>query len=334
MVAEMEYQIISHWTQEARARLVAEQGDEIRLLLDEAFFQFADSHGLAAFGFRQSDPIHEAVEWTVERFSHGNLKPEKIQDRSFRLFTKPSFWLAQKVGLQAYKCRMAELNGGLDYQIKQTLYFEHFAAQREGRSAEVVLKQVGQKLAGALRVLRRRTCADLVGFWLRGTESLRKRLFGWKDSGSISPDGEKRSRSQKTSHRYDALFRYFSIFHQLINKRSVTQEDRASLLGLFTPCENTPPYRNPDEAIAAELGLKGGRQAAQARKKGTTALLARCLERVEREPATEEEHLYHLFALGSFRTSTAGALKVTDTDLKERLKRLPTKEEYINVKTS
>ena len=53
--------------------------------------------------FRDADPVEEAADSCIARFSEGNMDPLKLHSgsRSWRLFTEVRFWLAQRVGARA-----------------------------------------------------------------------------------------------------------------------------------------------------------------------------------------------------------------------------------------
>ncbi|TKC96483.1 hypothetical protein [Polyangium fumosum] len=180
MTSAQVYDPIDDWTPEGRRRLVEARGDEIRALLDLAFTDFVETHevGLSSFGFRGDDPVSEAVEWSMKRFVDADIDPAYLHpgSRSLRLFTEARFWLHQKVGREGYGRLLAAPRS------PEVPREEAHGGEGDGLDPGAV-EEFGKTLAATLRTLGHRTCADLAGFWLEATRTLRRAWFGWRERG-------------------------------------------------------------------------------------------------------------------------------------------------------
>lgn len=224
------YPKITDWSVDGRTQLVSDH-PEIRYLLDEAFSNFVDTRGgLIAFGFIGDDPVRIAVDWALDRFAHGDLDPEKLhpQSCSFRLFTEVTFWLAQKVGGANARRILRRMEIADQAQI-------HTAAQGIHENSTIEFDKLRSSLAATANQLNRRTCKDMLGYWLEGSEKMRKQWFGWYEPAPSLPAISGSSRSK---HIADALFRFCVIFTKL-----ESTADTVCIRWLFTPCENTAPYQ-------------------------------------------------------------------------------------------
>lgn len=211
------YDPIEDWSPEGRRRLVETRGDEIRALLDLAFTDFVDSQGvgLSAYGFYQDDPVGEAVEWAMDRFMAAELDPSRLHpgSRSFRLFTEARFWLHQKVGRNGYARIQSGSVGAYAQYAKDD---EQQGVEPESALAHEKVEAFGKRLAITLRTLRHNTCADLVGFWLGATKTLRREWFGWRELGEISKEVSGLSKKQRSFYGHDAMFRFLCFLHELV----------------------------------------------------------------------------------------------------------------------
>ncbi len=275
------YDPIEDWTVEGRRRLVETRGDEIRALLDLAFTDFVDSQGvgLSAYGFYQEDPVGEAVEWTMDRFMTAEIDPSRLHpgSRSFRLFTEARFWLHQKVGRNGYARIQFGSVGSYAQHAKDD---KQQGIEPESALAHEKVQAFGRRLAITLRTLRHNTCADLVGFWLGATKTLRREWFGWRETGEISTEAGGLSKKQRSFYGHDAMFRFLCFLHELVSSNASAPAKLALRSTTLSPCENSPPYRVPDRAIVANFvasGVKGSRDVAHLRKEGARQCVRDCL---------------------------------------------------------
>ncbi len=310
----MIYDPIDDWTPEGRIRLVAARGDEIRALLDLAFTEFVETHevGLSSFGFRGDDPVGEAVEWSMKRFVDADINPAHLHpgSRSLRLFTEARFWLHQKVGREGYGRLLAAPRS------PEVPREEAHDGGEEGGPDLSAIEAFGKTLALTLRTLGQRTCADLIGFWLEATRTLRREWFGWRDRGEVSGKGAALSKKTRSFYGHDAMFRFLCFLHDLVPPEPEELADRALLLTTLSPCENTPPYRVPDGAVLpllARLGVQGPREVAHLRKEGAKQCMRRCAERAfPRALATAAEMLAAELTRQSLGPTTLHALGIED----------------------
>lgn len=311
------YLAISDWSTPGRAALLAGYEEEARALLDHAFTDFADSHGLAPFGFRGDDPVAEATEWCLERFRSAALSAEQIPSavQSFRIFTQVRFWLCQKVGRENYQRILG----------RETAARGAAASEREsaGGPSRALLNDCLARLAHTLRALHRRTCSDLVTYWLQGTAALRREWFGWRDPAA--PALAVLSKKEKSYYVYHALFRFQCLYHQLLDE----DQDTAAVVAkraFFCPCGNHPPYRCPDSEVAQVLPAESaGRWAlARLRRAGAAALLRRLLQRGAQPGLATADRLDWVLLRRSLCATTLHALDLeAEEDLKMQLRLLP-----------
>lgn len=311
------YRPIEDWSPEGRARLALEHEDEIRLLLDEAFSSFADEYPLSAFGF---GGVEAAVDFAFDRFAHGQLDPARIRpaSRSFRLFTEVAYWLSQKTGA-GYRPIMARLRAGLE---RRTEPADRPAQAEPDDGLDEIREHTTRRWAATLTELGRRTCSDLVGYWLHATHRMRRDWFGWRDRGAIPSGGSKTAHSK---HAHDALLRF-----QCLHKRLVpTREPRdprtiATEASFFAGCANGPPYRADAATVAKHLppgAASGPRVLNRLWRDGMTRLLHRLLDLLESD--RDEDNPFET-ALGraSISLTTLHAFKLTERTLAQRITRI------------
>ena len=307
------YDPIHDWTQEGRLRLLAERGYEIRLLLDEAFSNFCDQDELAPFGFRGEDPVAQAVEFAIERFASARtIDPAQLHasSRSTRLFTEVRWWLAQKVGVRAYRRIAAQVRSRVRSEQGRDGSRE-VQAVSIGASIgdpEEVLTAFSQRLGEVLSSLRERTCIDLVGYWLEGTAELRTRWFGAQRE--YGRPGGGLSGKQRSFHRRSALFRFLCLFHDVLDD-SEGLEYRAVALTLFSPCPNQPPYRVPDRSVTDRIEPDrrvGPRAVGTLRKRGCGRIFSSLVSRLKEETAGLRGHLEWTLGVHSLSRTTPHAL--------------------------
>jgi len=307
----MEYEPISDWTQPARAALVETRGAEIRLLLDTAFTELCDTRDLAAFGFRGDDLVASAVEWCVARFAQGELDPGRlpVASRSFRLFTEVHFWLAQKVGA---------------HQLNRLLQPPQPALPTSALGVEDLLAGLREGLGRALRTLRHRTCADLVTYWLRGSQRVLA-LLGKKVPGE-APLPPASNKTRLSVHVHDARFRFQCLYRHLVDDTSSRLEAVAVREILFSACENAVPYRRPAAEVAPALPgpTRGAREIRHLCQDGAAELLATLVERLSSSPDGVVERLDWMLGREAAAPMTLVALGLEDrADLRLQLQSHP-----------
>lgn len=316
------YEPIDEWSREARGRLVDLRGDEIRILLDAAFSDFLDAEpnaSLAAFGFRGDDPVAEAVEWSLDRFTTGDLDPNGLSpdSRSFRLFTEVRFWLAQKVGRRAYERIFATARAPRPPSNIE-------AREEKSPVRDDAAESFGAEMASELPAFRDRTCSDIVGFWLEGTKQLRRFWFSWSDSGHLAADAADLSKKQRSFYAHDAMFRFLCCFFHLIPASDDALADRAFELTCLSGCPNVTPYRKTDRLFLAVLSVRGPRDVSRLRKEGARRFVNACLDRVERKSAfVARDRLAAELTRKSLGPTTLHALGIEDDPaLRARLDRV------------
>jgi hypothetical protein len=307
------YEPIEDFSREGRQRLVEERGDEIRLLLEEAFTAFLDAEpdiGLAAFGFRGDDLVSVAVEWAATRFATGDLDPAKLSNGScsFRLFTEVRFWLSQKAGRQGYHHILAAAK-----RARSAAPPEELPAAGADPKPDVL--DFGRALAGTLPSFHERTCADLVGYWLEGTKRLRRDWFAWHARGELSEAAERSSKKQRSIRTHDAMFRFLCCFLRLVPAASKAAADLALEFTSLSGCPNRPPYRVPDRDVCGKLarfGVRGPRQVSAFRKQGARSFLHRCLDRAHADIDTARGRRTSALTRKSLSPTTLHALEIED----------------------
>lgn len=308
-----DYELISDWSREGRRRLVAKRRDYILLLLDAAFSDLVDEErglSLAAFGFRSEDPVEEATLWSLERFENGNLDPAQIlpSSRSFRIFTEAHFWLAQKAG-RGYPHLIGDTRKAAR-AVKNREPTERVCAESDLNEAVLAFSR---ELAAVLPVLLKRSCADMVGFWLHGTKLLRREVFGWPSQAELSEAAAGSSRKQKSLHAHDAMFRFLCCFFALVPAKSDAHAERALELTCLSGCPNKAPYRVDDRDVVESLaapGVHGPRPVGALRKQGAADFLRRCLERAQHEAEVGREQLAVLLTRRTISPTTLHALSI------------------------
>lgn len=328
-----EYPTIGDWSVEARRALVGAEGPRIRALLDLAFTEFCDRHELSRWGFHGDDPVEEAVEWCVERFgAEKPIDPGQLPtaSRGFRLFTQPEWWLAQKVTTRGHRARLAACRSrrtaGADVRRRDAddEPSAEPSAGREGRGS-TGMSDAGRRaedrmadaldstrfpdrLRSTLRVLFRRTCADIVGFWLRGTASWRARMFDWNEPCSAE---EFEVAGKALSFRvHDALFRFQCVFLNLFHTQS--ESAQVVVATMFSGVPNAPPYRQADRDVLGALdgvAASGPRAVTRLRKAGCADLLVAVMDRLRRFPRGD---LARDLGTASISKTTLWALDIAD----------------------
>lgn len=282
--AEPRFRVIDDWSLAARAELATGDGDQIRALLDASFSTLLDERdvSLARYGFNKTDdPVSEAVSWCMDRFATGDLDPAQIdpQHHSFRLFTQPGFWLAQKVGARAHAAIRHE-------QRRRVEVDERIDAASSDDAAEDARQSVSTLESDAVRTLPRlhaSTCANMVTFWLQGTVKIRGEWFGWAVE---APDPPVASASEASKRMADALFRFLVLFWEMLAGPDRALSVQVCEASCFSPCKNAAPYWNDPSEAARPLGVVAASDAKRLRKDGVVALLGACVDRAH-DPGTE-----------------------------------------------
>lgn len=317
------YASITDWSVEGRRRLVDARGDVIRLLLDGAFTELVDAGvSLGEYGFRGDDPVSEAVEWCIERFSRADLDPRSLHSGSAseRLFTEGAFWLSQRVGAAAYRgirARQVGAAGAMD-RVTDTAAPTPSDAVIENLSAT----SQRARIVTGVRALRDATCASLVAWWLEGATSLREAIFEreadaieWEDAAKA----EDRSPKQRSFHIADALFRYVALFFGLVRRDGGGDEShRACVLTWFTRCDDAPPYERVRADVLAAFDGRPSREVTTLRHAGLTTLVRRCVD-VAAQHANDPDEAVCWLARRSLRPSLLHRFKIDAPPLSSAL---------------
>jgi len=315
-----QYEPIKDWSRAGRVRLVEERGDELRALLRLGFAAFYDGQDLAPFGFHGDDPVGDAVEWSIQRFCTADLDPTRCTP-TFRLFTEARFWLAQKVGRKAYLRIMSTRAAAHRADPSASTANE----DPEPRIAPEVLDDLRSRLGRTLQQLAARTCADLVGYWLRGMRRLLAEWFGWQGDGEVETAAP--SKKKHSFHVHDALFRFQCLHGALVPETGAPIPLVAVRESMFRACENRPPYRQPDEAVAPFLpggSVTGPRSIGKLRRAGLADLLGKLLDRLARPAFDVREELEGVLLRRSLSSTTVHALDLERRpDLLDRMRNLP-----------
>ncbi|MCY1021718.1 hypothetical protein [Pyxidicoccus sp. MSG2] len=264
---------ITDWSKAGCASLVQEHREVLALLLRHSLAQVAKPYGeqnlLDAFRFRTLD---DAVDWCLERFATGTLKPGKLgpPSRSWRLFTQARFWLSQREGAAGFQRKMQQLEAACRRDLAPAEPPESEVAP----APDLDVQRLVERLSHTLSELLARTCPDLVTWWLRATEELRSL---WFELPIPEPAHEPRMKKERSIRIHDALFRFACLFCRLLlHEKDAVPSHLAVAEWLFRRCQNVPPYRRTEEEIAAALPLsapKEKRAIQRLRREGVSALI-------------------------------------------------------------
>lgn len=292
MVAE--YPAITGWSKQERSALVQEHRELLAALLHQAFSSLAERYGeqglLDAFRFETLD---DAVDWCLERFATGDLDPGKVSPplRTWRLFTVPGFWLAQREGRAGYLRKIATLKAAGERATEHSPDLEHQGELQDQADAPGALdiKRLIEGWADTLRKLLNCTCPSLVIWWLRATEGLRA---GWFDLPIPDLTMEPVSKKTRSVLAHDALLRFQGLHRALVQEGdSVGLAHLAVREWLFRPCRDVPPYRRSEKEIAEELpevAPRDERTIQKLRRQGVEALIFKLVDEAGRIPSQEE----------------------------------------------
>jgi hypothetical protein len=222
----------------ARMQLVADHRAQIETLLAGGF-DLLENEGISLqrFGFPST---LDAVDWAINRFATGQFDPSKLKTRTWRLFSQGRFWLAQKIGMLAYKRIVAELKSA-PLRTETAPSASHSETAVSTEEHEELIRVTGKTL-GQLNALVR--APGLIADWLSGTERLRRWwLFPAPESPEqIIPARHKKDRSFRM---HDAMFRFQCVAHDLLGPDQ-DEERQIVLAWLFSPAGNVPPFRVED----------------------------------------------------------------------------------------
>ena len=269
---------IEDWSLEGRRAFIEEHRWSITFALDEAFTAFLEDNPVASlteYGFgRDGDPITEAVEFCIDRFENGDIDESKIYPahRGCILFTRVEFWLAQKVGKQAYKRIRAERIAHAN-----TMDHEHEAVDEDTHSAGEMFanKEFTERLFAVMPLFVERVGRDMLGAWLVGTAGMRGALFGWDDMPPTPRHWSKKKRSVLIA---DALFRLLDVYFEDLEPVDKLCMDRAAYeLCTRAPFDDSTNYRRSDRSVS-DAFARGVREITRARKRAVVALSRKRLD--------------------------------------------------------
>ncbi|CAM3214681.1 hypothetical protein G4177_26825 [Corallococcus sp. ZKHCc1 1396] len=274
-----DYPVITGWTREEREALVTSHGASLAALLRHAFAQVAEPYGeerlLEAFRF---DTLDDVVDWCLRRFATGELDPARIPQasRSWRLFTEARFWLAQREGMQGYRQKMQ----WMEAQRRRPGEVPPASSQEDATpEPDIDVSRLVERLTTTLRRLLACTCPDIVGWWLRATETLRAEWFECAPPPLAQAPASKKTRSVRM---HDAQFRFQCLHRGLLHDGpEASLPHMAVCEGLFRSCANTAPYQRSEEDIAAALpptAPRDRRSIQRLKRGGLESLLKRLLE--------------------------------------------------------
>lgn len=308
-------QPITDWTPAGRRELLTREEPAIRALLEVAFTDYADRHDLAPFGFHAADPVLEAVDDSVAKFASDRvLDPRhlELQHRSFRLFTRPEWWLAWKVGRRAFdRIKRQQKRLGEGGGAPATAAVPPGASQER----DAALSDFAVRVSSTLSLLFERTCADIVGLWLESTAALRHQWFGDGRRGTVSPAGRPGSAKTMSFRLHDARFRFAGLHSDLVDDASgggAGEATGAVAHTMFSPCANAPPYRVPDAEVASTWSAEGRptstRQVGDLRKRGAALIVRGLCERLAGIPVSTQGRLDWVLLRGGVAPTTLHTL--------------------------
>ncbi len=328
MTSREPYEPIRDWSADGKRRLVEERGDQLRLLLDEAFTVFVEETriGLAAFRFHGDDPVGEAVDWCIERFLTVDIDPSKLRvgSRSLRLFTEARFWLSQREGTAGFRRILMQRAMPIESPERGLPP----SAESRSTMGSLDAERFRERLARGLLALRDRCCVSLVGWWLAGTARLRRDIFAPEDparewDGAVAAE-EDFTPKERSFCIADALFRYLALFAGLVRDDG-DEPHRACTRTWFSPCEDRRPYEVDRASVCAALGGMRSRTMTTLRHDGVTTLIRQCIELAERPVDDGGLYLEVALARRSLRVSLLERFKISDAGLNASIKALKEK---------
>jgi hypothetical protein len=327
MKMEPRYPEISDWSHEGRAQLVATHRAVFSEMLRCSLEHVAEPYGielfLGKFGF---DTLEDAVDWSLEAFKERTFDLKRIPN-SWKLFTVPRFWLAQRTGLPGFRRIMAELESSRLSRQRTSDFPED---SREGWSEaphseeEEDQRRLRGRLIATLQLLRDRTCASLVLWWLRATDELRS---GWFDPPVPPVAGEHLSKKERSLISHDALFRFQCLHRQLVREGACELTHQVVREWLFRPCADAPPYRREDADVVRSLPAGASPRARELwrlRREGVVSLVELLVERAGVLPGNGEvEALFEVKLLRqSVSKTTLTVFKLDEEAMPELSRRI------------
>lgn len=304
------YLPITDWSKEGRRALVAAHEQKIKLYLDEAFTTFLDNptSSLEHFGFgKKNDAISEAVNFCLDRFVNGDIDPQKLHahDRSFRLFTRVHFWLAQKVGAQAFS-RLIRPQRHIDYSDEQ-----HSPIETHKGSVEMFIGD----LACAMPCFQKRNNNVMVQAWLEGASKLLTICTGAKAQQDAPLPGSSKARSMLIA---DALFRFLNVYFKAFTPAQLEKHPSRPIYDQCTcsPFDNDKNHRRDDRAVAKNMNINT-RDVTQHRKDAVLSYMDDYLTLLDERRDLETALIKH-----SLRVSILHVHRIEDEDYKTRLRAL------------
>jgi hypothetical protein len=318
MLPPRKHEPITDWSQEGRRRLIEERGDQVRLLLDEAFTDLLDSAdvSLRDFRFQGEDPVTEAVDWCVEYFVRSHFDVEKLRprSRSMRLFTEASFWLTHRESAAGYRRIRAQSRRG---KATTDGVADGSASPEVLASTCLDALRLRSRIIDGITALRDACCTSLVGWWLQGTVRERRDWFASNDPLSTWDEAialARRSPKQRSFDVADALFRYLALIAGLVARDAVDLPHRACVLTWFSPCDDRPPYEVGRESVRAALGGLPSQQMTALRADGVESLVRQCVALAGRRD-DESDPLVRTLARRSLRRSVLHRFQIKSSDL-------------------
>ncbi|CAN0555583.1 unnamed protein product, partial [Laminaria digitata] len=161
---------IDDWSTEARRVLVESNERVIRILITQGFETFFDAVGaptLTDFGFASDRDFED---WVLSAFVTRDFELGKLHCTTTEIFTHTRFWLAQKVGIRGYRATVARATSK---KVTRSPRRSQSAGPDDPRDAasDEVRAELSERAGLALRLLRRRTCPDIVAYWLLSTRT-------------------------------------------------------------------------------------------------------------------------------------------------------------------
>lgn len=317
-----EFPVIIDWSAPARAGLVAAHRDQFSALLRLGFDRL-ETDLPAWLDAAHWKSVDDAIAWCLHAFGTRDLRVDKAADGTWRLFTIPWFWLKQKLGPGYGPAKHRVKSGGETTRPIEAFdenRARHSAASSDPRETEddAVSRAdhlaLQRRLGRTLSELRRRTCGQLVGWWLEATASLRKALFFPEERPSAA-----RSPKDASQFRADALARFQVLHHKLID--DANELLHAVRFQFFSPCEGEPRFRLPDQTVVRTLRLDGVRRLQALRAEGWSQLLLKLINQLDGVEGGERPFLAASLSLTTL--DVYGLDEGRDPELRERIRQVP-----------
>ncbi len=316
------YPVITDWSTLARAGLIAAHRDEFSALLRLGFDRL-EADLPAWLSAARWNTVDNGIAWCLHAFATRDLRVDKAADGTWRLFTIPWFWLKQKLG-PGYGPAKRRVKSGGDNKHPIEAFDEerarHSAASSDTPDTEddavarIDRMALQRRLGRTLAELRRRTCAQLVGWWLEATADLRIALFFPEEQPSAA-----RSPKDASQFRADALARFQVLHHKLMDDGNELL--RAVQMQFFSPCDGQPRFRLSDHAVVRAMRLDGVRRLQALRTEGWSQLLLKLINQLD---GVEDGERPFLAASLSLTTLDVYALdEGRDPELRERIRQVP-----------